>query len=299
MLCESKVRAMVSVIIPTYNREKVIREAAISVLKQTYRDLELIIVDDGSTDATARVVEELGDPRVKYVVQENAGACVARNRGISVARGEYIAFQDSDDTWTADKLEKQIGVLGQDPSVDIVCCRTILKRLDGTTIVTANRVKEGLIDQKTGPVGFSTQTLVMRRSVVEKVLFDPKVTRYQDLDFLISAMRAGFTLYCVDECLVERTNRSDSITNHPGRAYDMAKYFETKYADIFEERDNFLSRFFSSVLLEAASALKKNHKEYKHVYQEALRLDHSPKTVGKYLMLQTGVFGLYKRLRHS
>ncbi len=293
------VKEMVSVIIPTYNREKVIREAARSVLNQTYKDLELIIVDDGSTDSTSRVVGELGDPRVRYVVQENAGACVARNHGISVARGECIAFQDSDDTWKADKLEKQIRVLENDPAVDIVCCRTVLKRLDGTTIVTANRIKEGFVDKKTGPVGFSTQTLVMRKRVVEKVLFDPKVTRYQDLDFLIAAMREGFTLYCVDECLVERTNRPDSITNNPGRAYDMAKYFESKYADIFEEKGNYLSRFFSSVLLEAASALKKNHKEYKHVYREALRLEHSLKTVGKYWMLRTGVFDYYKHLRHS
>jgi hypothetical protein len=113
-------------------------------------------------------------------------------------------------------------------------------------------------------------------------------------------MRAGFTLYCVDECLVERTNRSDSITNHPDRVYDMAKYFESKYADIFEEKGNYLSRFFSSVLLEAASALKKNHKEYKHVYREALRLEHSLKTVGKYWMLRTGVFDYYKKMiNHS
>lgn len=289
---------MVSVIIPTYNRGKVIRESAETVLNQTYADLELIIVDDGSTDATRDIIREMNDTRIRYVYQNNAGACAARNHGITVARGEYIAFQDSDDLWKSDKLEKQVAVLENDPAVDIVCCRTILKRLDGSTIVTAHDRGEGFVDPKKGPVGFSTQTLVMRRRVVEKVLFDPEVTRYQDLDFLISAMREGFSLYCVEECLVERTNRSDSITNNPGRVYDMAKHFRSKYSSIFEERNNYLSRFFSSVLLEAGYALKRDHKQYGHCYREALNLDHSLKTYAKYLMLNTGLYRIYKKRKN-
>lgn len=288
---------MVSVIIPTYNREKCIERAARSVLDQTYTDLELIIVDDGSTDSTKEIVEGITDDRVKYVFQENAGACAARNHGIALSKGEYIAFQDSDDIWNKGKLQKQVDILENNADVDIVCCRTVLKQLDGNTIITAQNVKEGFVDLDQGPIGFSTQTLVLRRAVIEKNLFDPCVTRYQDLDFLIGAMQEGFALYCIAECLVERTNGADSITNNPQRVFQMAKYFESKYDDIFHQSGNFLSRFFSSVLLESACALKKSQQEYKHVYKEAFALDSSMKTYAKYLALNTGLFTIYKKIR--
>ena len=89
---------MVSVIIPVYNREKTIKKAIESVLEQTYTDLEVIIVDDCSTDKTIEVVESIADKRIRLVKSpKNGGACKARNLGIDHANGELIAFQDSDD----------------------------------------------------------------------------------------------------------------------------------------------------------------------------------------------------------
>ena len=103
---------MISVIIPTYNRAGTLLAAAQSVLQQTYRDIELIIVDDGSTDDTSKVVSALQDGRVRYIpLGKNCGACAARNRGIDEAKGEYIAFQDSDDLWHSDKLEREFAFL--------------------------------------------------------------------------------------------------------------------------------------------------------------------------------------------
>src|SRR5579862_9064675 len=97
----------VSVVIPTYNRADKVGNAIKSVLAQTVHDLEVIVVDDGSSDDTEKVLaKEFGD-RVRYYVQANQGASVARNRGIEEARGEWIAFLDSDDTWEVDKLEWQ------------------------------------------------------------------------------------------------------------------------------------------------------------------------------------------------
>ena len=101
---------MVSVIIPTYNRAHVLPRAIESVLKQTYTELELIVVDDASTDDTAAVMTAITDPRVRYVRKEHGGAAAARNRGIAEAKGEFIAFQDSDDVWHSDKLEKQLPI---------------------------------------------------------------------------------------------------------------------------------------------------------------------------------------------
>ena len=89
----------VSVVIPTFNRADTIGDSIKSVLEQTFKDFEVIVVDDGSTDGTESVVAAFGDSRIKYIMQDNAGACAARNNGIRHANGEYIAFQDSDDYW--------------------------------------------------------------------------------------------------------------------------------------------------------------------------------------------------------
>jgi len=99
----------VSVIIPTYNRAHLISRVIQSVLDQTYRDFEMIVVDDGSTDNTAEIVNGFNDSRIRYIRHDkNRGAAAARNTGIKAAIGSYIAFQDSDDEWLPTKLEKQL-----------------------------------------------------------------------------------------------------------------------------------------------------------------------------------------------
>lgn len=100
----------VSVIIPTYNRATLVKEAVESVLRQTYRDVELIVVDDGSTDDTEAALRQFGDA-IRYVKQPNRGMSSARNHGIALARGRYVALLDSDDIWLEDKLELQIALL--------------------------------------------------------------------------------------------------------------------------------------------------------------------------------------------
>ena len=113
---------MISVIIPTYNRAALLKKAVDSVLAQHDVELELLVVDDGSTDNTAEVMAGITDPRVRYLPQEcNRGACAARNVGVREARGEYIAFQDSDDQWHPDKLARQLEYL-LEKNADIVFC---------------------------------------------------------------------------------------------------------------------------------------------------------------------------------
>ena len=99
---------MISVIIPVYNREKTVKKAIDSVLAQTWKDMEIIVIDDGSTDKSAEVIKSIKDARIKYIYQKNAGACAARNHGLDLATGDIIAFHDSDDVWHKDKLEKQL-----------------------------------------------------------------------------------------------------------------------------------------------------------------------------------------------
>jgi glycosyltransferase involved in cell wall biosynthesis len=123
---------LVSVIIPTYNRAGLIGETVENVLRQTYANIELIVVDDGSTDETRSVLRSYGS-RIRSIFQENAGAAAARNRGIAMAKGDIVAFQDSDDTWHPTKLARQVSLL-QRGGDSVVCC------LCNTTIELADRV---------------------------------------------------------------------------------------------------------------------------------------------------------------
>lgn len=102
-------KELVSIIIPTYNRGNIIKETINSVLNQTYQHFELLIIDDGSTDDTKKIVQSIKDNRISYFWQENSGLpAKARNEGLKNAKGNYIAFLDSDDLWLPNKLEKQI-----------------------------------------------------------------------------------------------------------------------------------------------------------------------------------------------
>ena len=116
----------VSVIIPTYNRAHLVGRAIQSVLEQTYKDFELIVIDDGSNDNTEYIIKEFQkkDKRIKYIAyKKNKGGSAARNAGIKSSKGEYIAFLDSDDEWLSEKLEKQIRLFSSMPAkVGVIYC---------------------------------------------------------------------------------------------------------------------------------------------------------------------------------
>lgn len=114
------VQPKISIIMPTYNRSDYICEAIDSALSQTYDNIELIVIDDGSTDDTRNKLEKYNsDERFKCIHQENQGQSIARNKGLSIAEGEFIAFLDSDNIWLPGKLEKQVGIINENPSFDI------------------------------------------------------------------------------------------------------------------------------------------------------------------------------------
>lgn len=110
---------LISVIIPVYNCERYLAEAVESVLSQSYSPREVIVVDDGSRDGSARVAQSFG-AQVRYRFQENAGIGAARNHGASLARGDMIAFLDADDLWLEDKSARQLAAFDADPSLDII-----------------------------------------------------------------------------------------------------------------------------------------------------------------------------------
>lgn len=128
-------RPFVSVIIPTFNREQLVGYAIESVLAQTYHALEVVVVDDGSTDATADVVRGYADSRLRYLPLEHRGMpAPARNAGIAVTTGSLVAFLDSDDAWLPDKLARQVEVLRERPEVGLIC--TNAERIDDRHVGT-------------------------------------------------------------------------------------------------------------------------------------------------------------------
>ena len=172
----------VSVIIPVYNGERYLSRAIHSVREQTVQPVEIVVVDDGSTDGTAKVASRLGDD-IRYVYQENQGPAAARNRGITSARGDVIAFLDTDDTWPLYKLEIQLARLDRDPDVEVV-----LGRIQWTGMLSA---VEGLMRFE-GPdhtmIYVNMGSGVYRRSVFDKVgLFDESLRRYEDHDWFLRA----------------------------------------------------------------------------------------------------------------
>ncbi|MCI9271178.1 MAG: glycosyltransferase family 2 protein [Dorea sp.] len=204
---------MISVIIPTYNRKGKLAKCIESVLGQSYREIEVIVVDDASADGTQELFQEISDGRLKYYRYEtNRGACYARNYGAERAEGEFLAFQDSDDIWHAEKLEKQYRYLCSG-GADLCFCGMNRVSETGSRFYypvhpfhPARGLEEFLAENRAG-----TQTMLMRRRVWEELRFDEEIRRYQDWDFGIRAAEA-FTLCYLPEALVESEVSGDSIS---------------------------------------------------------------------------------------
>ena len=132
----------VSVVIPTYNRGKYIAATINTVLNQTYKDFEIIVIDDGSTDDTQRELEQFGG-KIKIITQPNSERAVSRNNGVKNSTGAYIAFLDSDDLWSPDKLEKQVEVLDNLKDIVLVYGQSYRINNKGEQIKTAQRQMQG------------------------------------------------------------------------------------------------------------------------------------------------------------
>lgn len=223
---------MISVIIPTFNRGVSIRKAITSVLKQSYRDIECIVVDDGSTDGTGEVVRSIKDGRVRYIrYEKNCGACHARNVGIDNALGEYLAFQDSDDDWVETKLEEQLSFL-QSVNADLVFCQLQSREKEKVKYYPTNKMPEGLITHQQAMSSFmgSTQTFLGKAECIRKVRFDEDMPRFQDWDFLIR-FTSKYKLYYQKKPLALQILGKDSISNNPNKGYRAICRMIGKYSE--------------------------------------------------------------------
>lgn len=246
----SEEKPLVSVVIPTYNRANIIDKAIDSVLDQTYENLEVVVVDDGSTDNTEEVVTAYDDPRVRYIpLEENQGANVARNTGIKEAKGEFIAFQDSDNIWDEEKIEKQVKAYMNSPEDHKVVF----------TIVCGNLRKGGKIyvpekwaTPRNGDIHntirkgscVSTQGIFTKKSCLEKVgYFDEEFPRLQDWE-LAFRLSKHYKFKLVDEVMVEAYHDESSITEDNKALAEAIEMFLEKHRDDFEGHEDILSEHY-------------------------------------------------------
>jgi len=152
----------VSVIIPVYNSERFLAQAIDSVLSQTYHAFELIVVDDGSSDQSREIA--LSYPVIKYVYQQNSGVAEARNRGIEIARGKFLAFLDSDDLWLPEKLSLQMKAFDNDPSLEIVT--GYIEQFVSPEIDTQTAKRYSFPDRPL--VGYSPSAILIKLSALKK-----------------------------------------------------------------------------------------------------------------------------------
>ena len=183
-----------SVVVPTWNRRATIGEAVASALGQNVADLEVIVVDDGSTDGSAEVLAALDDPRLRVIIQPNAGAAAARNRGIAEARGRYVAFLDSDDRFFPDHLTDLLPLLAQGDDV-VAYSRVVVDRGGGRHFLKPWRgiaADEGVDRYLMCERGFiQTSSIALRRTLAERVRYREDVGFGDDTDFAVRLSLAG------------------------------------------------------------------------------------------------------------
>ncbi len=283
----TNISGLVTVILPTYNRAATIKRACMSVLNQTYRNLELIVVDDGSTDETKRILERIHDDRLFYIHQVNSGACTARNNGIDHAHGEYIAFQDSDDEWLPNKLERQMEVMRY-VNADIVFCgmrRHGYSKQEDEGIypnIREGRVHERQLVMKSV---VSTQTILAKACAFKLFKFDIDMPRFQDYDLVIR-MASTFTFYYLKEILVDVFLQNDSLTKDDDKTVLAVKLLLERDKDIF---DKYVQR--KAELLNMVGNMKRDRKQRGvSEYLEAFSATKKGKYLLKYIMTRPIIF---------
>lgn len=223
----------VSVIIPTYNSARYLSEAIDSVLAQSFKDFEILVIDDGSTDETQEVLRRY-QSRVHCVRQPNSGVAIARNRGIEQSRGHYISFLDADDTWTASKLERQLAALVESKHHRICYSAFTVVRSDLTPIgVTRSRRQGDALEDLLlrGNVVATPSTVMAERALfIAAGGFDPALSQCADWDMWVRLAALSDFLY-LDEPLVNyRQHGGNMSRNAPLLERDSIRVLEKGFA---------------------------------------------------------------------
>ena len=211
-----------SIIIPLYNKERTIASTIESVLSQEYKDFELVVVDDGSTDNGCNIVESIDDDRIKLYRKSNGGPSSARNFGIDKARGKWIMFLDADDTLLDNALMGVMNIIKENPTIDIVSCNFYVKTAQNRYL-NYNKIKEGLVadgykELAFGRLSLRTGAAAFRHEVLNDICFVEKYRRYEDMDFIIKIL-AKYRVYRTNILMLEY-DRTEASASHPRKNPD-------------------------------------------------------------------------------
>ncbi len=266
----------ISVIIPTYNRASLVGKSIKSVLDQTYTNLEVIVVDDHSTDDTDKVIKRIKDKRVRYIkLEENRGACVARNVGLDNATGDFIAFQDSDDIFHKNKLERQLSNMMKKQADFDFCKLNII--MDDTSWNLPSKEQDEILNEETfldelckGNF-ISTQAIVAKRCVFEHIRFDERLPRFQDFD-LVLRVANEYKISYTKQALVDLYRQEDSISKSNDKLEKACIIMLKKDYAFDEDKTTSLMKtlikWANNELLNQNHELENNFQELNHRYED-------------------------------
>lgn len=200
---------LISCIIPVYNGEQFLRDAIDSIMAQSYRSVEVIVVDDGSTDGTATVVRSYGD-KINYLWQTNSGPATARNLGMSFAKGEYIAFLDADDLWHPEKLAAQMARFRARPELDIC-----LSHVEAFATHKSPAIQKDILKGNSVIVlaPYTTCSTLVRRSLIDRVgKFNPQLELGEDTDWFLRVNNSGAVVEIIPKVLVYARLHENNMT---------------------------------------------------------------------------------------
>jgi glycosyltransferase involved in cell wall biosynthesis len=291
-------RPFISVVIPTFNRARQVDAALKSVLAQTYREFEVIVIDDGSTDGTGEALQEIispqgnGGTRVRYFFQSNQGQSAARNKGTSEARGEWVAFLDSDDVWLPEKLEWQVRALDQFKG-KCCACITDVRLVDNLGMDTTGFQKSGkryeeTFGMETEAVGnlvmcrdpFWVSTLLVRTDVVKQVgWFDLHLEYAEDHDFLFRLSLV--TSFCYVNKPLSSLDRSKSPQGSKCRPWDEVEVRLRGSQSMYEKWLKLDSELPPDVRKTVVQNLRQVYSAWTNWYLEHKRYDEARQAVCK------------------
>jgi glycosyltransferase involved in cell wall biosynthesis len=216
----------VTVVIPTYNRAEMVKDAIKSVLNQTYTDFDIVVVDDGSTDNTKESANSFKDPRIKYIFQENMGVSASRNTGIRAAASEYVSFLDSDDIYLESSLEKIIRTLTKYPSVGWVYGdsyaygKSRKPRIRSSSCETSRVIEP--IEQVRALLSdiITLSTVTAKRTCLEEIGgFNEDLWFCEDYYFLIRMAKKYHSFYIKEPLIYYRlhSGQTSNVSNKPGK----------------------------------------------------------------------------------
>ena len=287
---------LVSVIIPTYNRGSQVKRAVQSVLDQTEGNLEVIVVDDGSADDTLSVLAEIPDSRLRVVCQDQGGACRARNKGVSLARGHYVAFHDSDDLWQSEKLRLQLECL-RETGADAVFCQMIQREGDGSAYLFPSGLRPGFIQPEDSLLGVGTQTLLGLREAFLACPFDPDMPRLQEFE-LLCRLRTRYSLFYLDWPLVDYRPGGDSISAGHEKLTRAIRLLREKHPELFSGSSAVKTALAGRLRLDARRACLAGNKGFEDCLRLAAELgDAQAKTEAR--LLKAGLYAPYIKLREA